>query len=149
DFSRRGVTVLLDPSDENTRTPIEAAVTAGVLQRDGLGGYRETYSPHAPAQAPQQAPQQQPEQETPMAPEDQIISSVSNNLGVAWQSAAASILAGKPADIGNISRATGLEENFVRESLEYATAALHHKAFTAAKAVGLSPTDYDAMRAWS
>src|SRR5262249_5727115 len=42
-----------------------------------------------------------------------------------------------------------LEENFVRESLEYATAALHHKAFTAAKAVGLSPTDYDAMRAWS
>src|SRR5215831_4932771 len=39
DFSRRGVTVLLDPSDENTRTPIEAAVSVGVLQRDGLGGY--------------------------------------------------------------------------------------------------------------
>src|SRR5215831_7541314 len=61
DFSRRGVTVLLDPSDENTRTPIEAAVTAGVLQRDGLGGYRETYTPHAPAQA-QPAPQPAPTQ---------------------------------------------------------------------------------------
>src|SRR5262249_53885582 len=86
---------------------------------------------------------------TPMAPEDQIISSVSNNLGVAWQSAAASILAGKQPEIGNISRVTGLEEGFVRESLEYATAAMHHKAFTAAKAVGLSPADYDSMRAWA
>src|SRR5262249_34872682 len=99
-LNQRGVTVtvLLDPADENTRTNIETALTARVLHRNGMGSYREAYSPHAPTQAPvPQQPTQQPEQDSPMAPEDQIISSVSNNLGVAWQGAAASILTGEPA----------------------------------------------------
>src|SRR5215831_12857403 len=78
DFMRGGVTVLLDPSDENTRTPIEAAVAAGVLHRDGRGGYREAYTPHTPTQAaqPEQAPkpsQPAPQQEQPKSQTDEII----------------------------------------------------------------------------
>src|SRR5215831_8294816 len=107
DFSRGGVTVLLDPSDENTRTNIETAVTLGVLRRDGMGGYREAYTPHAPAQAPQQAqpaPQPHPQQEPKQSQTDEIIDGVSNALGSAWPEAAAQILAGKQPDIAIISR---------------------------------------------
>src|SRR5262249_3232105 len=40
-------------------------------------------------------------------------------------------------------------EEYVSQALELVTASMHIKAMEAAKAVGLSPNDYESMRQWA